>query len=57
MPKKKLTMKQEAFCKYYMTNGFNATQAAISAGYSENGAKVTGCNLLTNINVKKKLII
>jgi phage terminase small subunit len=53
MPKKKLTMKQEAFCKYYMTNGFNATQAAISAGYSPNGIRVTACKLLAHANIKK----
>ena len=31
----KMTAKQQAFCEIYITNGGNATQAAISAGYSE----------------------
>jgi phage terminase small subunit len=34
----KLTIKQRLFCKAYLANGFNATQAAITAGYSENCA-------------------
>lgn len=31
----KLTPKQKLFCDVYKTNGFNATQAALVAGYSE----------------------
>ena len=34
----RLTSKQEAFVQHYCTNGGNATQAAISAGYSEKTA-------------------
>lgn len=37
-----LTGKQSAFIEAYCANGFNATQAAITAGYSENTASETG---------------
>jgi phage terminase small subunit len=33
-----LTTKQQAFVEAYLSNGFNATQAALSAGYSEKTA-------------------
>jgi phage terminase small subunit len=33
-PKDNLTDKQRAFINAYITNGFNATQAALTAGYS-----------------------
>lgn len=35
-------MKQDAFVKEYLLNGFNATQAAIKAGYSEKTAYSIG---------------
>jgi len=38
----KLTDKQRRFIEEYCSNGFNATQAAISAGYSKNTASETG---------------
>lgn len=38
----KLSLKQDAFVKAYLLNGGNATQAAISAGYSKRTAKVIG---------------
>lgn len=47
-----LTKKQELFCKYYVSNGHNGTQAAIQAGYSENTAGVQA-----NENLKKPNII
>lgn len=47
----KLTAKQQAFCEHYVANGFNATKAAISAGYSEKAAKEIGCRELTKANV------
>jgi len=46
-----LTPKQKAFCEIYAGNGGNATQAAIDAGYSENGADVQGSRLLVNASV------
>ena len=42
----KMTAKQQAFCESYVSNGFNATKAAISAGYSEKTAKDMGCQNL-----------
>ena len=47
----KMTAKQQAFCEHYVTNGFNALQAAISAGYSERTAKVIGCENLTKPDI------
>ena len=42
----KMTRKQKTFCEEYVTNGFNATQAALSAGYSKKTAKDIGCENL-----------
>jgi phage terminase small subunit len=50
-----LTARQEAFVNYYCSNGFNATRAAISAGYSESTAKEIGYENLTKPHVKKKV--
>ena len=50
---KKLTAKQSAFVQYYLANGFNATQAAISAGYSKHTAKDIGCENLAKPNIAK----
>ena len=47
----KLTAKQKVFADRYLSNGNNGTEAAIFAGYSENGAKVTASVTLTKINV------
>lgn len=45
--KPKLTQKQKAFCVYYCKNGWNGTQAAISAGYSkETAQQIASENLL-----------
>jgi len=49
----KLTVKQDAFVKAYLLNGGNATQAAISAGYSEDSARFVGSENLTKPNIKK----
>lgn len=43
----KLTKKQEFFCRNYVSNGHNGTQAAISAGYSEKRAKEMAYENLT----------
>ena len=51
----KLTKKQDAFVKAYLLNGFNATQAAIEAGYSENSAKAIGSENLTKPDVKRAI--
>ena len=48
----KLTKKQDAFVKEYLLNGFNATQAAIKAGYSEDTARNIGAENLTKPYIK-----
>jgi PBSX family phage terminase large subunit len=45
--KGELTQKQKAFADEYIKNGGNATQAYISAGYSENGANRSAQKLLS----------
>lgn len=45
-----MTPKQKIFIKEYLVD-LNATRAAISAGYSENGAEVAGHRLLRNAKV------
>lgn len=50
----KLTDKQEAFCYEYCID-FNATQAAIRAGYSEDTAAVIGCENLRKPNIKARI--
>lgn len=39
----------------YKRNGGNATQAAITAGYSPATAKVQGCHLLTRLNLRSEI--
>jgi len=53
--KSKLTNKQKQFIKYYLSNGFNATQAAISAGHSKKTAKEIGCENLTKPNIAAEI--
>lgn len=48
---KKLTHKQMAFVREYLLD-FNATQAALRAGYSKNGIRTTASDLLANTNIK-----
>lgn len=48
----KLTDKQRRFVEEYCSNGFNATQAAISAGYKESNAKQQGCENLAKPDVQ-----
>ncbi len=47
-----MNSKQQAFVEAYCCNGFNATQAAITAGYSEKTAESQASRLLTNVKVK-----
>jgi len=47
----KLTNKQKLFCETYVSNGLNATQAAISAGYKKSSAKETGYENLTKPHI------
>ena len=46
-----LTGKQQAFVAAYLSNGFNATKAAVEAGYAPDSAHVEGCRLLRNAKV------
>ncbi|KJY84823.1 terminase [Vibrio galatheae] len=50
----KLTDKQEQFCLEYLID-LNATQAAIRAGYSENGAAQNAAKLIRNDKVQVRL--
>lgn len=49
-----LTEKQKLFCLYYVKR-FNATMAAIKAGYAKDSAHVTGHNLLKNTKVAAEI--
>lgn len=49
-----LTAKQEKFCYEYCLD-FNATQAAIRAGYSETTARSIASQLLTKLNIQNKI--
>ena len=51
----KLTAKQELFVAEYLANGYNATQAAISAGYSKKTAKEMGAENLAKPHIAAKL--
>ena len=53
----KLTDRQRRFVELYCSNGFNATQAAIDAGYSEKGARTEGARLLANANIREAIKI
>jgi phage terminase small subunit len=46
-----MNARQKRFCDEYLID-YNATQAAIRAGYSPKTAKVTGAKMLTNANLK-----
>lgn len=49
-----LSNKQQAFVNEYLVD-FNATQAAIRAGYSERTARAQGSRLLTNVDVSEEI--
>lgn len=51
---KELTPKEERFCQEYVL-WLNATKAAANAGYSEKSARVTGCRLLTKVNIQEHI--
>jgi phage terminase small subunit len=46
--------RRKMFVKHYLVD-FNATKAAIAAGYSKKGATVTGCRLLANDKIKAEI--
>ena len=49
-----LTPKQQAFSREYLVD-FNATQAAIRAGYSEKTANEQAARLLVNVSVQAEI--
>lgn len=49
-----LTDKQQRFCDEYQVS-FNATQAAIRAGYSKKTANEQGSRLLANVSIQQEL--
>lgn len=51
----KLSDRHELFCKTYVSNGFNATQAYIAVGYSPNGAQTSASQLLAQPHVTKRI--
>ena len=53
--KGKLTNKQLAFCREYVKNGWNGTQAAIDAGYSKETAAVIASQNLTKLNILEQI--
>lgn len=55
MEKSGLTPKQERFCYEYLANGFNATKAALIAGYSEKTARNIGAENLTKPYIKARI--
>jgi len=52
---KELTTRQQAFIDNLLTNGGNATQCAIKAGYSPKSAKVEASRLLKHDKVLNQL--
>jgi phage terminase small subunit len=58
MPKppkgKKLTAKEEAFCKEYVID-WNATRAAIHAGYSKRTARTIASQNLSKLNIRERI--
>ena len=50
-----LTDKQRRFVEEYCSNGFNATKAATTAGYSEKTAKQMGCENLSKPDVQEEI--
>lgn len=51
-----LTGKQQAFVAAYLSNGFNATRAAVEAGYAPGSAHVEGSRLLRNAKVQTAIV-
>lgn len=48
-------VKHDAFCKAYAGNGGNATQAALTAGFSESCAKSYGSRLLKTAEIRGRI--
>ena len=54
--KPKLTVKQKKFADEYIKTG-NATQSAITAGYSKKTARAIGQENLTKLDIKQYIIL
>lgn len=50
-----LTDKERAYCRYYVANGGNGTQAAISAGYAKASASVQSAKLQRKVTVRAEI--
>jgi phage terminase small subunit len=50
-----MTLKQKIFCEKYLQNGFNATKAAIAAGYSKKTAEKIGSQNTSKLELKEYL--
>lgn len=50
-----LNERQTLFCEYYVANHFNATKAALLAGYSKDTAYQQGHALLKNPEIREKI--
>jgi phage terminase small subunit len=50
----RMTERQERFCQEFVATG-NASQSAISAGYSEKSARAVSSRLLTYANVQERI--
>ena len=53
--KQKLTPKEERFCYEYLANGFNASKAALLAGYSQKNARIIGFQNLTRLYIQIRI--
>lgn len=53
--KRKLTHKAAAFCREYVKNGYNATRAAIVAGYSKKTAGSIGHEILKKPEIQERI--
>ncbi len=51
-----MTDRQKRFAHEYMVD-FNATQAAIRAGYAEKSARISGCVCMKNIKIKQEITV
>jgi len=52
---KKIAISRDRFVEEYCSNGFNATQAAIKAGYSKATAASQGQRLLKNVEISSQI--
>lgn len=52
---RKLSQKENAFVDFYLSNGFNGTQACISAGYSPKTAQEQASRLLSKVIIQNAI--